>query len=390
MAKLALNFICKNEAHVVERMLNSVKDITDCIVVCDTGSTDGTQEIIKNFGKSNNIETHVIDRPFDNFENSRNAAMKYLMDLKQKSNDWWGYWIDCDEIMEIDKGFIKNNINKDLYMINTYINNMKYTRNTFFRLSKYFRWYGPCHEFIVCDDKNITSGLMDGLTVRVYMDGASWKSEETNKKYKSHATILENYIDYTDRNSRWIFYTAQSYHDSATIPNNKPENDERLRRSVKYYQERVERVDGYEEERFYSQYRIGVIKRTLDFPWYEVHQELLKAYNMDPMRGEPIKAIIDHYQQMGEWNMAYLYSKFGKSNFHGNSPYPKKLLFVDESLYNWRFLEAHAASSLYVGKRNEAKDSFVELVDMIRKKPQLFPDNEVERIMSNAALFNSL
>jgi len=47
MNKLALNFICKNESHVVERMLNSAKGITDLIVVNDTGSTDGTQELIK-------------------------------------------------------------------------------------------------------------------------------------------------------------------------------------------------------------------------------------------------------------------------------------------------------------------------------------------------------
>jgi hypothetical protein len=32
MGKLALNFI-KNESHVIERMLNSVKTITDLIVV---------------------------------------------------------------------------------------------------------------------------------------------------------------------------------------------------------------------------------------------------------------------------------------------------------------------------------------------------------------------
>ena len=31
MPKLALNFICKDEAHVIDRMLNSCKSITDLI-----------------------------------------------------------------------------------------------------------------------------------------------------------------------------------------------------------------------------------------------------------------------------------------------------------------------------------------------------------------------
>ena len=35
MGKLALNFICKDESHVVETMLNSAKDIVDLIVVND-------------------------------------------------------------------------------------------------------------------------------------------------------------------------------------------------------------------------------------------------------------------------------------------------------------------------------------------------------------------
>mgnify|MGYP003347915063 CR=1 FL=1 len=49
--KLALNFICKNESQVIERMLNSNKPIVDLIVCNDTGSTDGTQDIIKKWGE---------------------------------------------------------------------------------------------------------------------------------------------------------------------------------------------------------------------------------------------------------------------------------------------------------------------------------------------------
>jgi glycosyltransferase involved in cell wall biosynthesis len=61
-------------------MLNSVKTITDLIVVNDTGSTDGTQELIKKFGLENNIPTYVFERP-DDFEKSRNFAMQNLETL---------------------------------------------------------------------------------------------------------------------------------------------------------------------------------------------------------------------------------------------------------------------------------------------------------------------
>ena len=97
------------------------------------------------------------------------------------------------------------------------------------------------------------------------------------------------------------------------------QNEERLRRSLKYYRERVNRFDGYEEERYYSQFRIGSIMRSLEEPWCDTMQELLKAYAMDPLRAESIKLIIDHYLGNGEWHLAYLYSKFAKANFSGKA-----------------------------------------------------------------------
>ena len=391
MGRLALNFICKNESHVINKMLDSAKSITDLIVAVDTGSTDGTQDIIRKFGEENNIPTYVFDRPFDNFEKSRNYAMDKLRDTVKElgwdADKVHGYWFDCDETVIIAPNFSKNQFTKDLYMINTYINQMKYTRNTFFKVSKPFKWYGPVHEFIICDDKNITSGLAENIHVDVKMEGASWKGN-IPAKYKSHAFELEKYIDENRQDPRWIFYTAQSYHDSASLPDNKEENEERLRRSIKYYKERIARTDGYAEEIYYSQYRVGTIMRTLEEPWYLTHQECLKAYAMDPLRGESIKTIIDYYLQVGEWHMAYLYTKFAKANFHGKNPYPKRLLFVDESLYVWKFAEAHAAACFYTGRMEEAKACYQEIVNLTKTHPQNFTQEDLAKIQANGQFFN--
>lgn len=390
MGKLALNFICKDESHVVERMLNSAKSITDLIVVNDTGSTDGTQDLIRKFGKENNIPTYVFERQFDNFENSRNHAMQKLRDVVKELNwnpdDVHGYWFDCDEQLIIDEKFNKNQFTKDLYMINTYIGQMKYTRNTFFRVSKPFRWYGPVHEFIVCDDKTITSGLAENVHVDVKMEGASWQGN-IPAKYKSHAFELEKYIDENRKDPRWIFYTAQSYHDSAST-GDRLEDEERLRRSIKYYNERLNRTDGYAEEIYYSQFRIGTIMMAMERPWSETHQALLKAYSIDPLRGESIKTIIDYYLKVGEWHNAYLYSKFAKVNFHGKNPYPKRLLFVDQTLYEWKFLEAHAAASFYTGRMDEAKANYQEILEIQKRRPELFTEKDIEKIKSNGQFFN--
>ena len=391
MGKLALNFICKDESHVIGKMLESCKTITDLIVVNDTGSTDGTQDIIRKFGEENNIPTYVFERPFDDFEKSRNHAIQKLKEVVAElgwdPNKVHGYWFDCDETLIIDPKFSKDQFVNDLYMINTFIGQMKYTRNTFFKVSKPFRWYGPIHEFIVCDEQNITSGLAENIHVDVQMTGASWQGDIPTK-YKNHAFVLEKYIDANRQDPRWIFYTAQSYHDSASIPDNREENEERLRRALKYYKERVNRTDGYAEEIYYSQFRIGTIMRSLEEPWNLTHQELLKAYNMDPSRAESIKIIIDYYLQMNEWNMAYLYSKFAKVNFHGKNPYPNRLLFVDEALYIWKFAEAHAATCFYTGRMDEAKATYQEIVNISKNSPQYFTPEDFNKLQQNAQFFN--
>jgi glycosyltransferase involved in cell wall biosynthesis len=380
--KLGLCQIVKNEAHVVTRMLNSIKSIVDGLCIVDTGSTDGTQDVLRKWSQENNIPLYLYERPFDNFENSRN----YSLEMAKEKFEYC-FWLDADEILEIDtKIFNKNKLDKDLYMFNTRIGNMNYTRNECWRTSKPFRFYGPVHEFIICDEPNITSGLMEGLSVNVFMDGGSWKGNVPDK-YKKHSAILEDYIDNKDRNARWVFYTAQSYHDSASLPDNRPENEERLRRSMKYYKERVERTDGYEEERFYSQFRIGTIMRAMEYPWAETLEQLLKAYSMDPLRAEPIKIIIDHYLTVGEWHMAYLYSKFAKVNFHGKNPYPTRLLFVDQSLYACKFLEVHSAACYYTGRKEEAAATHKELLECIKSNPGCFTPEEIAKINSNSQFF---
>jgi glycosyltransferase involved in cell wall biosynthesis len=391
MGKLALNFICKDESHVIEKMLESAKTIVDLIVVNDTGSTDGTQQIIKNFGEKYGIPTYVFERPFDDFEKSRTYAMTKLREVVTElgwdTSKVHGFWFDCDEQLVIDPKFDKNQFKNDLYMINTYIGAMKYTRNTFFRVSLPFRWYGPVHEFIVCDQQNITSGLAENIHVNVEMTGSSWQGDVA-QKYLSHSHKLEAYIATDRKDPRWIFYTAQSYHDSASMKDNKEENEERLRRSLKYYRERVSRSDGYPEEIYYAQYRIGAIMRILEQPWAQTHQELLKAYSIDPLRGESIKVIIDYYLQMSDWHMAYLYTKFAKTTFHGKNPYPTRLLFVDEATYVWKFAEAHAAACFYTNRLDEARSTYNEILQATKTHPQYFTPEDLQKIQMNGQFFN--
>jgi hypothetical protein len=52
-------------------------------------------------------------------------------------------------------------------------------------------------------------------------------------------------------------------------------------------------------------------------------------------------------------------------------------LFVDESLYVWRFLEVHAAASFYTNRKDEASSTFKELLEITKKSPQHFTPEDL-------------
>src|ERR1700748_1132613 len=142
MNRIALNFICKNESHIIYKMLDSAKPVVDLIVALDTGSTDDTIERIRNYGKENGIPTYVFERPFDNFGNSRNHALDRLREtvtiLEWDPAQVWVFRMDCDETIEVDSSFEKEQLRHDYYSgslyFKDYYNNVVAPRQLLFRL----------------------------------------------------------------------------------------------------------------------------------------------------------------------------------------------------------------------------------------------------------------
>ena len=60
-ATICLSVICKNESKTALRMLESAAPLLDHYIVVDTGSTDGTQEIVRNFFAEKKIPGQVYE-----------------------------------------------------------------------------------------------------------------------------------------------------------------------------------------------------------------------------------------------------------------------------------------------------------------------------------------
>ena len=66
---IGLVMIVKNEAKVIERCLASVRPILSYWTIVDTGSTDGTQDIIRQFMAD--IPGELYERPWKDFAHNR-------------------------------------------------------------------------------------------------------------------------------------------------------------------------------------------------------------------------------------------------------------------------------------------------------------------------------
>ena len=78
---IVLNMIVKNEMAVMERCLNSTVKMIDAYVILDTGSTDGTQNFIRQFFTKHKIPGQVLESPFINFQHNRNIALNASRDF---------------------------------------------------------------------------------------------------------------------------------------------------------------------------------------------------------------------------------------------------------------------------------------------------------------------
>lgn len=358
MHNLCLSMIVKNESHIILECLNSIYKEIDYWIIVDTGSTDNTKEIITNFFKEKNIPGELHERPWVSFGHNRTEALDLC-----KGKAHYAFMIDADDYLVGSLNF-KPDLNIDGYILRMGREDFSWWRSQIFKLDSGWKYVGVLHEYASCEKPQPVLAKLDGnYRVVARTEGARNLGISPVEKYKKDAETLEKALEMEPGNVRYQFYLAQSYFDS-----------QQWEKAEAAYKKRVE-MGGWEEEVYYSYYRIAVTKSMMNRSWEEIMAAFLEAFNSRPSRAEPLFHIAQIYRmKFNKPALAYLFAKMA-----AEIPYPgNDILFVPDIIYKFGILDEIASTAYYAGNPIVGHAACTKLL-----KENRVPKSEIERIQRN-------
>ena len=333
MPSICLNSIVKNEGSIILRMLKSVEPIIDTYCICDTGSTDNTIELIKNFFDERNIYGLIINEPFVNFEHNRNIALKACYGMSD-------YILLMDADMVLDIGSFKKDDLKDnhIYSILQGSKSFFYPNTRIIKNDNTSKYTGVTHEYIDHRSNQVTYIIdKSELFILDLGDGGA-----KHDKIERDIRLLTGDLEKNENNPRSLFYLANTYFDSNR-------NDE----AIHYYLKRIE-VGGWEQEVWYSYYRLGEIYKRKN----NMTQAILywmEGITVLPARLENVYKIINHYRISGKQKLAFTYIKLIMDTFEDHRKNPNirdSYLFTENDIYTHLIDYEIVILSYYNGNNN--------------------------------------
>jgi glycosyltransferase involved in cell wall biosynthesis len=305
--------IVKNEKPIIEHCLNSVKNLIDYWVIVDTGSKDGTQAYIQKLLKDVPGELH--ERPWVDFGHNRTEALQ----LAQNKADYL-LLLDADEEIQYSPNFILPALDKDYYFADFTEEDLNSSRVFLISSKRDWKYLGTMHEQL-SSASAISHELMYVLVCK-RKTALSARSQDP-QKYDKDAQLLEEALQKDPKDSRNVFYLAQSYGNAG-----------KLECALKNYQKRAS-MEGDEQEIFWSLFLIGALHEELKFPFETVLKSYQQAYEYRPNRAEPLVHLSNYLLQKKQNALAYCLAKLAFQ-----IPYPGEELGgrIKTSVYTY---EAH-------------------------------------------------
>jgi glycosyltransferase involved in cell wall biosynthesis len=189
--QFSIVIICKNEKGNIERVLHSIMDITDDVVVYDSGSTDGTVEALQQFG------VRVEQGPWMGFGRTKGHAVSLT------AHDWV-LCLDADEALDEE---LQQSLKALTFGDNNTVYQLRFKNLLGHKHLKWGEWGGDKHirlfnrQVVKWDDAIIHESLQIPPAAKVV----------TLKGNVLHRTMRDT-VEYSQKMVNYALLNAEKYH----------------------------------------------------------------------------------------------------------------------------------------------------------------------------------
>ena len=338
---ICLNMIVKNESHIITTTLENLCSYIDfdAYYISDTGSTDNTMELIRDFFKRRNIPGYIEQVEWRDFGFNRTLALQMAFNKTD-----YLFIFDADDTIHGDFKLPRELIH-DAYQLKLG-QSFVYMRTLIVNNRKRWRYIGVLHEYIACVDKEESSYIIQG---NYYVESGriGSRNQDPNKYIKDAAVLERGYHEEIKKDGgmngegralaeRYAFYCAQSWMDAGFGYMDK---------AIEWYL-RVLDQNNWNQEKYYSALCLGDLYHKQGDKFNAI-KYYCKTIEYDEERIEGIASAMEVLRVDGNHVMVNaLYHKYKEYN-----KIPQNKLFITIDKYHDVIEYNNSISAFYISDK---------------------------------------
>jgi glycosyltransferase involved in cell wall biosynthesis len=376
---ICLSMIVRNEARGIAATLDSVAPYVSSWMVVDTGSDDGTQELIKSHMARLGIPGELCQRPSQDIDHSRSEALT----LAREHGDY--IWIiGADETLEGTPDLTA--LGEDIYWLR-YVDEHGgiFWCPRLLRDGVRINEADPIYEYAARDDEPCLVGVRIEGDYHFRSRHLGARNLQPQERFAYDRDLLLAQVERNPQDAQSVFLLAQRYFDLGDFVN-----------ARKWYARRIEMVavgdvnesdindapeqvaarglNDWNQIVYYSMFRLAQAMANLGEPWPDVQDAYLKAWEFRPTRAEPLHAIAVHYRCEQDYELGHMFAeRAAEIPLH-----EQDTEFVRSDIHNWAAIDEQIICASWLGQHAEA----FALSRRLLARPDI-PDAQRQRIAAN-------
>lgn len=329
---LALAVMVKNEAHIVERLVESCLQHIDCVIVSDTGSTDNTVQKFEEICSKYGLPLFVDYVEWKDFGYNRTQLLRFA----EGKADWLLLG-DADLTFSFTDKFDLTSLKGEAFLL-PFEGPEFYRKVLLVRNNKGWFYKGRTHEYIDSDIVDMHLPY-DEIVAFHHADGGS-----RGDKYERDAKLLlQDFEDpkMAEDRQRIAFYLGQTF-----------DGLEQWAEAYRWYKVRSE-LGGWEEERWLAEYRAARLTNDID--------AVMGCWEKRPHRLEPLYTVSVLSMGNKDWVWAEMFLRHGLFLVAAGRVVNKDILFVDTWIYSYGLKTLLTVVLIKLGVDIEAKHGIASL-----------------------------